>query len=125
MTYQEPPYSGFTPPVQTPGRPNIVWSNEAVAANSSSMQVCLHRNEHFPTVMSAQIQFAADPGAFQVDLQTADVDDDTLYVTKASINSGLNASFVGRIEATDIVARFVRLRMVTKTNAVNVTATLF
>ena len=125
MVYQEPPYSGFTPPVQTAGWPNVVWNNEAVAVNSSSMQVCLKRCEHFPNVVSAQIKFSADPGAFQVDLQTADVDDDTLYATKVSLNSGLNANFVGRIEAVDVVAKFVRLRMVAKTNPVNVTATLF
>ena len=60
-----------------------------------------------------------------VDLQVADTNEDPYFVTKASFETGLNDAFVGRIEATNIVAKFVRLKMVTLTNAVKVTARFF
>jgi hypothetical protein len=68
------------------------------------------------------LSFAANPGAFAVDLQVADTDQEKFYVTKATLNTGLNPTFAGRIEATNIIAKLVRLKMVTLTNAVKVTA---
>ena len=52
----------------------------------------------------------------------ADTDQEKFYVTKATLNTGLNPTFAGRIEATNIIAKLVRLKMVTLTNAVKVTA---
>lgn len=106
-----------------------VWNAEVVpttpAASSVSHAVALARNPHFPNVVSVEVDFAADPGSFAVDLQTADTDAEANYVTKATLNTGLNAGFVGRIEVTNIVAKFARLKMVTKANAVAVTAKIF
>lgn len=102
-----------------------VWNNEAVAAGGKSVPICLARSANLPNCVSVQLEFAADPGAFAVDLQVADTDADKYYVTKATLNTGLNPTFVGRMEVTNLVAKFARLKMVTKTNAVNVTAKMF
>jgi hypothetical protein len=122
--YDAPPYTApFTPQVLTPGRPITLWDDEEVTVGTASSQFCLHRSEHFPSVFAAQIAFEADPGVSQIDLQTADEDAEDKYVTKTSItNADLNASFVGRIEAADVVAKFARLVMVSRANAVKCTA---
>lgn len=116
-------------PVLTPGRPVTVWDGlasppDVVAAGDASQQVCLHRKAHEANVLSVQIEFGGDPGAFNVALETSDVDEDKYYTTKAALNSGLNTNFVGRIEA-QVVAKFARLRMVTLTNPVTVVAKFF
>ena len=126
-----PAYGGNSGAIGTlvAGVPQTVWSNEAVPASGGNAQisvaVALHRSPNFPNVFSVEIKFAADPGAFAVELQTADTNEDAYYVVKATLNAGLNAAFAGRIEATNIIAKFARLRMATKTNAVNVTAKFF
>jgi hypothetical protein len=102
-----------------------LWNNEAVPANGISSQFCMHRHSIEATVLSVQLQFSGDPGVFQVDFQTSDVDDTNFYVTKASLSGGVNAAFVGRMEVTNVVAKFARLYMVSITNPVNVTATIY
>ncbi|PWT91556.1 MAG: hypothetical protein C5B54_05085 [Acidobacteria bacterium] len=117
--------SAIKKPQMLVGRNIAVWANEAVTAGSASERISLNRDPNLPAVLSVEVKFAADPGAFQIDVQTADTDSEVYYITKASLSSGLNSSFVGRVEFTNIVATYVRLKMITKTNAVNVTATLF
>lgn len=69
--------------------------------------------------------FAAAPGAFEIDVQAATNDVDTQYQTVAggqitSVDSVNNTfHFVGNAEN----ARFIRLLMRSRANAVNVTAT--
>jgi hypothetical protein len=137
--YQAPPYpapvygqsegpfanASFTPPVFNPGQALVLWSGETVAANGISSQFCMHRHSIEATVLSVQLQFSGDPGVFQVDFQTSDVDDDRFYVTKASLSGGVNSAFVGRMEVTNVVAKFARLYMVSITNAVSVTGTIY
>ena len=119
------PAYGNTAQTLEAGRPAVVWNNESVAASSSSLAVGLQRHENFPNCLSVELLFAADPGAFAVDLQMSDTNEDKYFVTKATLDAGLNETFAGRIEATNVVAKFARLRMVSLTNAVNVTARFF
>ena len=111
------------------GVPQVVWNAETVPATGGAAQISvavgLQRHPHLANVLSVELDFAADPGSFAVDLQLADTNVDANYVTKATINSGLNAGFVGRVEITNVVAKFARLKMATKTNAVAVTAKFF
>lgn len=110
-------------PNLNPGQPvEIITMDDVVSAGFKSQQVAFHRNPHKPTCLSVSIEFSADPGAFQIDLCTADEDADKFYVTQASLTDGLNNSFVGRIEVTDIVAKFIRLEVVSLTNAVDISA---
>jgi hypothetical protein len=117
--------AAFTPQIYTPGMPMVLWNAETVAANSASVQFCIRRYEHFAANMSVAFKFGGDPGAFQIDFQTADVDDDTQYITKASVLAGLNSSFAGRMEITNVVAKFARLYLVGIANAVPLTATVY
>lgn len=122
-----PAYDTISAPVFNPGRPIMVWDDEDAGPSGeaiASQQICLHRYE-LPTCMSVEVEFADDPGAFQLDLQVADTDAEKYYVTKASLAGDLNASFVGRIEVTNVVAKFARLKMISLANAVNVTARIF
>lgn len=121
------PVYGSAPPATADGRGAMVWNNETLTLPSAgaSLSVSMHRNSNLPNCVSAEIAFGADPGAFAIDLQVADTDQEKFFVTKATLNSGLNTSFVARIEATNIVAKFARLRMVTRTNSVPVTAKLY
>jgi len=110
-------------PVLTPGVPIVLFNAEAITSGQSSMQVSLHRRDSLPHVVSIEFFFSGDPGAFDLEFQTADTDTDAAYVTKDTVNSGLNAGFFGRFEVTDIVATFFRLKAVGIANGVNLTAT--
>lgn len=101
------------------------WNNETPAVGSSSLQAALGMDGGSQgTAASVEISFAANPGVFEVDVQTSDTDIDSDYVSKTSINqANLNAAFVGRIEISNpLVAKFWRLKNVAMANAVEVTA---
>jgi hypothetical protein len=84
---------------------------------------------YYPLGMSLQLYFTnasgspSDPGAFEVDIQTSDVDQDAQYCTAASWtgDTNLNSSFVGRIELPNLYAKYVRAYVKTLTNAVYTT----
>jgi hypothetical protein len=65
----------------------------------------------------------ADPGVFEVDIQTSDIDQDTQYCTATSFpaNASLNASFVAHVELPSFYAKFVRAFVKTLTNPVYTT----
>src|SRR2546428_581937 len=71
-------------------------------------------------------KFSGAPGAFEVDVQVAATDSDTNYQTISGGNitvvDATNNTF--HLDAPSVVARFVRLLMRTRTNAVSVTATI-
>ena len=121
-------------PVLTAGIPVVLWEDEqplaTSPANTASRQVCLHRDSHAPNCVSLEIKFAGDPGNFQIDVETADTDEEEYYVTRQSIIESvseqvLNDSFVCRVEMSNVVAKFLRLNMVDCDNAVEVTAKAF
>lgn len=101
----------------------FLWQNQSVPAGTASVAVQLERQKSasYPFGFSFEVGFSASPGAFQVDFQFSDTDDDAHYVTRSSMTSGLNASFVGRQEFPSVWAKFARAKMVTLTNAVNTT----
>jgi hypothetical protein len=117
------------PNLQT-GYPSTLWNAEAPGDGSpvagiSSQAFALHRDPNLPSCFSVQVEFSGNPGAFQLDVQTADTDAEKYYVTNQSVTTGLNASFVLRIEVLNVVAKFMRLQMVSMANAVTVTAKVF
>lgn len=100
------------------------WASEAVVVGSSSVQAALA-----PSIgsegqaASVEIAFSADPGAFQIDVQTSDTDNDIDYVTETSITGGMNSHFVCRTEISNpFVAKFWRLNLVALTNGVTISA---
>jgi len=123
-----PVYGTGTVATLTPGYPAVVWNDENITMSGNgqnSQAINMKRHANMPNCLSVEILFAATPGTFAVDLQTADTNEEKYYVTKATLNTGLNTTFVGRIEVMNIVAKFARLKMVTLTNAVKVTARIF
>lgn len=115
-------------PVLTESRPITLWDAETPLGVSPpvsvSRQFCLHRYSNLPNCLSVEIEFDGDPGNFQIDLETADTDENKYYVTRVTVTqAGLNDSNVARIEVVDLVAKFGRLSMVSCGNAdVEVTA---
>jgi hypothetical protein len=114
----------------------FLFQNETIPAgtvNSASIAVQLERIRSlaYPWGVSFEIYFTdstgvtpANPGNFEVDVQTADVDENTHYCTISALTSvsSLNSYFVGRIELPQFWAKYVRVYLKTLTNAVNITA---
>ena len=125
-----PAYSANVIPLSiAPHDVTNVWNAETPApgvnAAAASAQVALVAN---PTGSARSItvagSFSGAPGAFEIDIQAADVDADASYVTIAggaitAVNA--NNSFYWEGE---IAARFVRLQMPSRANGVSVTATI-
>jgi hypothetical protein len=103
-----------------------LWNNETVAAGTASIAFQIERvnRSFYPWGISLEIFFSGDPGSFEVDLQDADIDKDSHYVTVDQITTGLNTSFVTRIELPSFYTKYVRVKLVTLTNAVNISVLL-
>ena len=95
-----------------------------VPAASVAFQLSRPTSMYYPWGASFEIWFSGNPGAFEVDVQTADIDADMHYCTISALNSGaaLNANYVGRIELPNFWAKFVRVYVKTLTNSVLVYA---
>lgn len=102
-------------------------TSESVAALSASLAFMLDRKpqpRYYPWGMAVEVQFSGAPGAFEVDVEAAEIDDPAHYVKVGSITT-VNASNVGRLDitsSTPFFGRFVRLYMASLTNAVDTTA---
>jgi hypothetical protein len=90
---------------------------------SASIAVQLGRiQDGYPWGMSFQYWFtnisgvAANPGTFEIDIQTADFDNDASYVTQQSPNGGLNGDYSGRYEFPIFWAKFTRVYIKTLAN---------
>jgi hypothetical protein len=121
------------------GRATLLRSNgqaymfrrEAVAAGTASAAFQLERvnRSYYPWGVSFQVFFTdvngnpANPGSFEIDIQTSDIDQDSMFCTINSWSgaASLNASYAGRIELPAFYARYVRGYVKTLTNNVYVT----
>jgi hypothetical protein len=105
----------------------FLWQNEAVAATQLSVAYQMERVDgaFYPWGFAVEVQFAAAPGAFELDIMGAETDagfpSPGNYVKIGSITA-VNASNVGRFESTLLYPKFIAGLMLTLTNAVNVTA---
>lgn len=101
----------------------FLFNNESVAAGRASIAVQLERipRASYPFAASFQIKFSAAPGAFEVDIQVADTDNDADYVTVAQLSS-VTTGLTARYDMTTLWPKFVRVFVTTLTNAVNITA---
>jgi hypothetical protein len=131
MDLQFPPTPGIYPgsSLATLLRENqqaYMFQQQLIAAGASSIAFQLNRTRGaaYPFGCSFQIWFtnssgaAANPGAFEIDVQDSDLDVDAQYCVLSSLTGGLNASFVGRIELPTFWGKFVRVNVKTLTNAV-------
>ena len=107
-------------------RQAYLFQNETVAAGVASIayQLRRERGAFYPWGISLEIFFSGDPGSLEVDLQDADIDEDSHYVTVDTITAGLNASYVTRIELPSFYTKYVRVKLVTLTNSVTTSVLL-
>lgn len=122
-------YSAATIPNSiAPGDAVTVWNAEqpAIGAGgvSASLQVALASRDGHSPGFGVNGFFSAAPGAFEIDVQVSDHDVDAQYQTVANGNittvDSTNQSF--HFDGSLVTARFARLLMRLRGNAVNVTA---
>ncbi len=127
---------GRTPTMQAPGlypgtgqahllnmnHQYFLWQNMRVLAGQASVAVQLSRmpGTSYPFGAAFQVAFSGAPGTFEVEIQGAEDDVDTNYVTINTITA-VNSGNVGRASISCTYPKFVRLNMKTLTNDVNVT----
>lgn len=128
----QPPAPGIYPgpgkaTLVRPGQYLFLLQNQIITPGQSSIAAQLERTKSgffYPIGFSVEITFAGAPGSFEVDVQTADTDQDSFYVLNQKITTGLNASNVGRVELPSYWALFARVNIPTLANAVAVTVKL-
>jgi hypothetical protein len=116
--------------------PVPVWNNENPLTGTKSQAVNIQvsggvNDAAGGSYVSIRGTFSAAPGAFTIQVQTADQDVDAAYVsenfggaTPGTITT-VNANNSFSVELIPIAARFIRLLMVLQNaNAVNLTATI-
>jgi len=120
-----PAYSNALPPSAIwPGDFAQVWNAEQPAPGSggasASQRVALGMKEGGPGGFSVTGFFSGAPGSFEIDVQVSDVDADTQYQTISGGNittvDATNNTF--HLDASGVLATFVRLLMRSRTNAV-------
>ena len=102
-----------------------LFRQQLIATGQASIAVQLERikSAFYPFGASLQIWFtdvngaAADPGTFEVDAQTSDLDIDAMFANTTGLTA-LNTSFAGRIELPLLYAKYLRVLAETVTNAV-------
>lgn len=121
-----PVYGANLSLLSTPEFASVLFNAETPALLTASRQVLLPRS---PTggskSISLEIDFNGDPGAYSIAVQTTDTDAEASYLTLQTLSANLNAAFNTRAEIVGIVAKYVRVVLVTRTNAVPVTVSLF
>jgi hypothetical protein len=126
-----PVYNTQNPVTMGPGIVVVVWNAESptpgTGTTAASQQVALVIEGNKPGApFSVDGKFSGAPGAFEVDVQVASTDSDTSYQTCSNCNittvDATNNTF--HLDATLVTAKFARLLMRTRTNAVSITATI-
>jgi len=115
--------SGNTGPLLYENRQGIFWYNEAPAAGVASVgfQLGHSKGNGRQGMISINIFFAANPGAYQVNVELADFDTATAWVPAAQLGPGsstLNANFTTRQTLNSVGSDFIRLAMVANPNNV-------
>jgi hypothetical protein len=100
--------------------PFTVFAGEVLVQGSRSQQVGLAGlYENYPAGFSVSLEFSANPGAFEVDVLTSDVDtpDDYQLEANAQITSasgpGPNGKYIARVEFPTVRAMFALLSVKT------------
>jgi hypothetical protein len=101
----------------------MLWENELVPTGQLSIAFQIRRTTgtYYFWGLSFEVIFAADPGAFEIDLMGANTDKRQNYVLLGTITT-VNTSFVGRWDMpTSNWPKYIAGYVNTLTNAVNVT----
>lgn len=102
------------------------FNGETVPAETASVAYQVAKItglQHSFSGFSVEASFAGAPGAFEIDVQGADTDDPAFYVSIGTINA-VSATNVGRFSQAGVPVKYVRVFLVSLTNAVVLTAKL-
>lgn len=124
-----PAYNASPPSSIAPGELITVWNAESPVAGaggaSASQQVALVSPRGGNGSLHFDGKFSAAPGSFEVDCQVADVDVDTNYQTLSGLNvTAVDATNQTFHAETITNARFARMLLRSRTNAVSITGTI-
>ena len=104
-----------------------LFQQQLILVGQKSIAVQLERikmSYFYPFGCSLQIFFTdasgnpADPGVFDLEAQTSDIDTETQYCDATGITAVSASNFAGRIELPWLWAKFIRVRLKTFPNAV-------
>ncbi len=100
----------------------FLFQNHRALAGQASVAVQLARLPRvaYPFAAAFQVQFSGAPGTFEVDVEGAEDDVDTMYVKLQAITT-VNAGNTGRAAACSEYPKFCRFKVVTLTNDVTIT----
>ena len=131
--YSSAPASNANYLTLVPGGTSIVWNAETPTpgngTTAASTQVFFWPIGPLPvggasSAFSVSGHFSGAPGAFEVDVQAAELDNDTDYQTISGGNittvDAVNNTF--HLDAWGVTTRYVRLLMRSRTNSVSITA---
>ena len=110
------------------GQQATVINNERAGAgtpNYASAAVLLERQKSsfYPWGFAVEVAFTGAPGTFEVDVQGAEVDQDSHYILLGTAITAVNANNVGRFDnVTTVYPKFVRVFIKTLGNDVYTTA---
>lgn len=107
-------YAGDTARVFNAEQPVILTASIAVALGLSSTEGVI------PS-LSVQGFFSGVPGVFEIDLQTSDIDADAFYQAEGAAIVAVDANNGFRAEFANVKAKFARLFIKARANAVNFT----
>jgi hypothetical protein len=93
--------------------------NTRITATQASVAVQLERTPHVSYFFGAAIQvlFSGAPGAFEIDVEASEDDQDATYISIVTIVA-VNALNAGRASVGFTYPKFIRARVVTLTNDV-------
>ena len=126
---KSPAYNTLSPQTLSPGTVIQVWNAESPTpgngTTAASQQVEIFCSANGSCPFGVDGKFSGAPGAFEIDVQVSAVDSDTNYQTVSNGNittvDATNNTF--HFDGTLVTAKFARVLMRSRTNAVSVTAT--
>lgn len=104
-----------------------LFQQQLIVAGNASIAVQLERikmSYFYPFGASLQIFFtdvnqaAADPGAFEIDAQTSDIDVGAMFCDTTGLTAVSTSGRAGRIELPWLWSKYLRVNIKTLTNAV-------
>ena len=119
-----------TPPLPQalyPGDSGLCFNAEQPAVPQASIAFALgsHGNDYTLQPVSVEGFFSGAPGAFEIDLQTSDTDADGMYASESTTITTVSTNNTFRAEFPSVKAKFARLLLKSRANAVNLTARIW
>ncbi len=105
------------------GHQYYLFQNTRALATQASVAVELERQKSnfYPWGAAIQVNFSGAPGTFEIDVEGAETDIDGAYVSIVTIIA-VNASNYGRASVGFTYPKYIRVKVVTLTNDVLITA---